>query len=515
MSAEKEKPAERSLTARAAWVMTAKSLSFALAFALPLLLVRRLSQGEFGLYKQVFLLVDTAVAVLPLGFYLSAFYYLPREPGRRRQIVFNILLFHLFVGGAACLVLLARPDLAASLLNAPELTALAPLAGATILLWIVSYFLETVAVAEQELGLAVLFIVGSRLTRSGMMFAAAALAPNVRALLYAALAQGALQTIVLLLYLRSRFGAFWRGFEWATLRAQLSYALPLGLAAIILTMFASLDNYFVSHEFGSNAYAVYAVGCFTLPLVPLLGEAVGQVMLPRVSLLQKQGQARQIVELTARMIRKLALVYLPFYALLLVVAREFVVLLFTEQYAASVPVFRVNLTLIPLAVLMSAADPVIRAYAEHRYYFLRLRLALLALMAAAIIVGLKTFGMTGAITAAVAVNCVERLVTARKCARVLGVTGRDWPLVADVWKIAAAAAAAGALTFFARRALAGAHPLVVLSACGAAYAGAYLAAVQLFGVATAAEREAVRGRVTRLLRRRDGVASGRAAERVI
>jgi O-antigen/teichoic acid export membrane protein len=232
-----------------------------------------------------------------------------------------------------------------------------------------------------------------------------------------------------------------------------------------------------------------------------------------VSYLQKQGDARAIVELVGRMVRKLALAFLPLYALLLVVAHEFIVLLFTGQYAASVPIFRVNLTLIPLAILASACDPVVRAYAEHRFWVLRMRLVMLAVMTGAILVGLKTFGMLGAITAAVAVNLVERLVTARKCARVLGATRRDWTLVRDVWKIAAAALAAAALTAAARVALGGVRPFFVLAACGAVFSAAYLAGVLLFGVPTREERAAVRRRAAALFKRRP-VAGGRAAQRL-
>ena len=50
-----------SLTVRALWLLVAKILAFALSIALPLLLVRRLSQQEFGLYKQAFLVVGTAL----------------------------------------------------------------------------------------------------------------------------------------------------------------------------------------------------------------------------------------------------------------------------------------------------------------------------------------------------------------------------------------------------------------------------------------------------------------------
>ena len=60
-----------SLTVRAFWLMFAKALAFVLGFALPLLLVRRLNQFEFGLYKQVFLVVSTSITVLPLGFSLT------------------------------------------------------------------------------------------------------------------------------------------------------------------------------------------------------------------------------------------------------------------------------------------------------------------------------------------------------------------------------------------------------------------------------------------------------------
>jgi hypothetical protein len=63
---------EVSLTARTIWFIGARILAFIFSFALPLLLVRRLSQHEFGVYKQLFLVVGTAVITLPLGFGMSA-----------------------------------------------------------------------------------------------------------------------------------------------------------------------------------------------------------------------------------------------------------------------------------------------------------------------------------------------------------------------------------------------------------------------------------------------------------
>src|SRR4030095_10894840 len=100
-----------SLTVRALWLLVAKILAFSFSIALPLLLVRRLSQHQFGLYKQTFLVVGSALTLLPLGFQMSAFYFLPREKERQGQIVLNILLFNFLMGGLGALVLTLFPQI--------------------------------------------------------------------------------------------------------------------------------------------------------------------------------------------------------------------------------------------------------------------------------------------------------------------------------------------------------------------------------------------------------------------
>lgn len=499
-----------SLTARASWLLVAKGLSFVFSFALPLLLVRRMSQAEFGLYKQVFLVVGTAVGLLPLGFGLSAYYFLPRAEGAaaRARVVFNVLAYNLLAGGAGALALLAFPGLLGAVFNDPALTALAPLVGLVILFWVFSSFLEIVAVANQETTLATLFIVGANLTKAVAMLGAAVAYGTVRALAYAALVHSVVQTVVLLVYLGRRFPAFWRGWDWPTLRAQLSYALPFGAAGLLFVAQTDLHSYFVSHEFGPAAFAVYAVGCFQLPLVGILTESVSSVMIPRVSLLQKRGERREILLLTARVIRKLAFVFFPVYAFLLVAGREFIALLFTEQYAASWPVFAVNLTLVPVCAIMF--DPIVRAYAAERYFLLRLRVALTGAMFLVFWFWTARLGLVGMISVVVAVGVFERLAVSYRAARVVGFEARDFALLSDVGRLALATLAAAAAAALTRLAVLGARPFFVLAACGAAFVLVYGAAVLLLGVPSAEERESAR-RVLAPWRRRLTGRGGAAA----
>jgi O-antigen/teichoic acid export membrane protein len=487
---------QSSLTARAAWILVAKVFAFALAFFLPLVLVRRLSQYEFGLYKQVFLVVGTAITMLPLGFGMSAYYFLPRERERQPHIIINILIFYMGMAGAACAVLFVSPETFAAIFNSPDLIEYAPLVGVVILLWVVSSFLDIVAVANQEPKLASLFIITSQATKSLLLIGAAVWFSTVRALIFAAIIQGVVQLALLLVYLRSRFVGFWRSFDPSVLRMQLSYALPLGLAGLLFTLQMDLHNYFVSNRFGPSVYAVYAIGCFQLPLVGMLSEAVCSVMIPQVSQLQKQGQSREIILLTARVMRKLSLVYFPLYAFLLVAGREFITVLFTEQYIGSWPIFAINITMVPAGILV--LDPILRAYAEQRYFLLKLRVALIVALVAALWFGTERLGLVGTIAVVVFVALAERLVTAIRMGRIVGLTHRDLHLLKGVGKAAVATITAAAATAFARSSVTHMAPLRVLLVCGAVFALAYLAGVHLTGALTAQERRIIRQQIGRL-----------------
>lgn len=492
--------ASGSLTSSAFWLMCARTLAFGFSFALPLLLVRSLSQTDFGIYKQVFLIVMTAVNILPLSFQMTAFYFLPREHARERraQIVFNILIFHLAAGGLGSLFVFLRPELLAAVFNTPELAGYAPQIALVMWLWVGSWFFEYVAIANGEVRMATALITSLQLTRTLLLVAAAFSFASVGAIIYASIAQGVLQLAALVIYINSRFEKFWRHFSWPMMRTQAAYALPFGFSSLFYFMQLNIDNYFVSHNFGAAAFAIYSIGCFQLPLYQILSDSTVAVVIPRVSYLQKEGEHREILVLIARMVRKLAAVYFAVYVFLTVMGREFILVLFTERYLASWPIFVVNLIVIPLTIIQNAYEPIVRAYAENRYFLLGVRTIIFTLLCGALWYGTPRYGMIGAITIGITANAIERLIIAAKAARVVHVTRRDWALLKDVGLLAVAALAAGAVTFGARSLLADVKPFYALALCGVAFGLVYLLLVTLLGVVTTDERDALRRKAVQL-----------------
>jgi O-antigen/teichoic acid export membrane protein len=485
-----------SLTAHVSWLMLAKTLAFAFNVALPVVVVRKLNLLHFGEYKTLFLLIATSVAILQFGFGMSAYYYLPREPDRQPEVILNIFAFNTVLGGLACASLMLWPSLLGRMFDQPALTGYARLMGVVILLWTISSALEIIPIANGEMKLASALIICVQLTRTVMYVAAVVIFGTVRALMYAAVIQGFLQTAVLWWYLQSRFGVFWNRFDGPLLRQQLSYAVPLGVAGVLYTVQTDLHSFFVTNRLGAAAFAIYSVGTVQLPLTTLLQEATNAVLIPRVSYLQHIDDAREIISLIARSMRKLAAIYFPMYTLLMTVANELIGFVYTRRLLASVPVFRINLTLLIVSILLQ--DPLFRAYKEQRFFLIRLRVLTCTLLVAGLWYGTTRFGPIGAITTVVIVSVIERTVTAIRFGRILGVGWKDFGQLKDVGKLAVAAAAAGVAAALVRVPLLGARPLVVLLVCGVVFSLVYLAAVLLLRIMTPEEKNLVRSFVIRI-----------------
>ncbi|GAC1402362.1 MAG: hypothetical protein NVSMB56_17370 [Pyrinomonadaceae bacterium] len=489
-----------SLMASAAWLTLARIASFAMGFALPLLLVRRLDQTALGLYKQVFQVVNDATTILPFGITMSAFYYLAREEAaKRRKIVFNIVLFHIFVGVVALLTLTFAPGLLSRVFSSPELKPLAPHIGVLVFFWLLGGLIDTIAIANNEAKLAMVFIILAQLSKTALLLAAGIMFGTVEALIYAGIAHSFVQALIVFGYLHSRFPHFWRAFDFSTLRGQLAYALPLGGAGLLYTLQHSMDNYFVSHYFGAAVFAIYAIGCFELPLIGTLGDSVGAVLITRISYLQKINARREIVLQTARVMRKLSALYLPMFAFLFVMSRELIVLLFTAQYVESARIYAVNLLMLPFYIL--PYDPIIRAYTTEGRFILKLRIALLPGLLTALWLAMTRGRLVAVISVVVAFHIIEKAIIVARLKRLLELTRRDLLLIKDVGRFAAAATIAGLATEILRLVLHDAHPFVALMCGGIVFGIVYVALVRLLNIVTPEERAELMNYVMLLPRR--------------
>ena len=212
------------------------------------------------------------------------------------------------------------------------MTRLAPKIGVVIWIWIFSTFLETVAIANQETRTRYRFHHSRHFSKTLLMGAAVLAFATVESFIYAAMIQGLIQTAILLSYLRSRFPGFWRTFDASFFREQMAYAVPFGLTGVLWMAQTDIHNYFVGFQFSSSDFAIYAYGCFEVPLIAMLSESVTSVLIPRMNALQLANDRGEMIRLMARASQKLAFFYFPIYVFLMITAHTFIITLFTQNY---------------------------------------------------------------------------------------------------------------------------------------------------------------------------------------
>ncbi len=464
-----------SLKSQSVWLLSAKIVGYFFAFLLPLLVVRVFTKEQVGVYRLIFQVIVDVAGILPVGFSLSVYYFLSRSSENRSRAILNILLFNLVMGGIACLTLFFFPQILGNILQSDEMTRLAPKAGFVIWLWIFGMFLEVVAIANQEPKVATVFIIFSQFTKSLFMACAVLIFETIDAMLYAAMVQASLQIVILVWYLNSRFPRFWTSFERSFFQRQLVYALPFGFAGVLWILQSSIHNYFVGANFGEARYAIYAYGCFEFPLIAMLYESISSVLIPRMSELQSRGETKRIIETAISAMNKVALTFLPIFAFLMILATPLYITLFTEDFLESVPIFRINILLLPVYILL--LDPIARAFEEVGRFLLKFRAFLIVGIVAALWFGVQYFDLRGMIAIVVLSIVFERIVLFIKLRKVLGLGFEHLYLLKTIGKtIGATAISAFILLVFYWYSIGTLYPLTI------ALAKQLLSSVGIYGL---------------------------------
>ncbi|MCI0392817.1 MAG: oligosaccharide flippase family protein [Acidobacteria bacterium] len=483
------------LTKKAALIVGANLLSMCLAFILPLVVVRTLNQAEFGLYKQAFQIMLSALGLLNLQVAVSVFYFMAREPEKKLQVVLNIVIFYSLVGSLIFLIFLIWPGWVTLIFKGSELVPYVPLLGLAILFWLVSTNLESVPIAAGDVRIASAFIILSQFTKSAMIILAVVIFGDITAILIAAVLQGAVQTAVMIIYIRRKFGRFLATVDWPLFRVQIGNALPFGIGGIVAIVQNDMHNYFVSHYFDTATYAIYAVGCFQLPLLGMLATSFASVLNPELAKHKEAADYQAIIHLWMDVMRKLAFFYLPGFALMFVLRQDLITVLFRVDYLASVPIFAINL--FGLLLGLTVHLHVLRLFDQLRYFRLKLYLVLIPITLGALHLGLISGGLFGVAVAVVCVQTLDVGITLAKIARELGMTRHDLLSLKPLLRIGAAAAASLLVTFVARHGLMQLPSLRRLIAGAAIFGMVYLITIFMMGAVKHEEQVALREMVSR------------------
>lgn len=499
----KTAPEQKGFLERAAWLSGANLLAFALSFLAPLVIVRVFSQSEFGTYKQLFQILMTAMIALYLQIPTSSYYFMPREPDRRLQVAMNIILFYALAGSVVAAVFIIFPDWLAAIFRNPALGEYVPLLGPALMLWLIAANVEVFPLALGDFRVASAFIILSQISKSVTLIGAAILFGSLRAVLWASIIHGAIQCALMLVYVHRRMGSLMirpdRLFDLTLLKKQLTNSLPYGVGGTIQGVQSDLHNYFVSYFFSPAVFAVYANGCFQMPLLSLLQRSFRDAFTPEIGRMEAEGDYKGMIHAWLNAMRKLSFVALPACALMFILRYELITTLFTEAYAASAPIF--SIYLINMLANMVLISSIMRTIADFRFFRLKLSLTLTPINFVALYAGVKLAGLIGVVTVAVSVHLLDMVICVMAICVRLGVKREDLKQLAPVIRTVAAVVVATMAAYPVKSLLGSGGSIVIMAVCGAVFGIVYVVAALALGSLTPEEKRGLYRRLRNLSQR--------------
>lgn len=388
-----------SLTTQAGLLAASRATGQVLNALVGIVLVRFISQEDYGTFRQVYLLFATLVVLTDLGLSESLYYFLPRNLGQRRRLMLRSTLVVGLAQVALGVAMIAGRTALGRFFNNPDLPQFVGFLAVYIGLSAITRLWEVQLVAEQRVPLAALVTGGFEALKVGLMFASLAIQPGIAGLMWALVGSVSLKMMAYAWFLLREFRSSAAG-EASGGGEQFRYAMALWVPGILNTLAMQAHQFIVGYSFTPAEYAIYSVACFQVPLIGVLTTSIIEIMLVRVTQARAEGREEEVRQVWYQASTKSLLVFVPIAVGLAAAAHPLIVLLFTPKYAAAAPLFAILMASLPLSAVFT--NNMLRAYGAMtdyaKFYTARLILGLVLGIAGVVWMGMWGVALSSVVT---------------------------------------------------------------------------------------------------------------------
>lgn len=397
-----------SLSDRAGFLIVANLVKYAVGFVMPMVLVRLLSQSDYGTYQQMILLGNAAIGVLTLGLPTSVYYFyhfVSQE--KSRVLILQTASLLAFSGVLATAVVFLKADYFAGSLNNPSMAKLLSIYAFSLAFTIGSEHCLHFMIAQNRYTLAVFIEVAETIIRVLLLLAPLYLGYGFDGLVVGIVVYAVFRFVTRNGYLLIKNGMPKGWYRQTFVSEQMAYSVPVALVTLSGMISSSLNRGMLANFVTPAHYAIYAVGALEIPLDVIFQASVANVLRASLPPLVRDGNLDEVTRVMREAVRKLSIIVLPSFVFLLGHSYQFITLLFTSHYEQSVYVFQIYLWLVPLHMMVSSLVPQVFGKPRINFYIVVIMSGLLLLLGYTL---LKTIGFYGPALAVVIVQYIQAVV---------------------------------------------------------------------------------------------------------
>lgn len=321
---------------------------FALFFTM--MLVRLISQHDFGSWRQFLIVFGLASNILTFGLPKSLLYfYSISAQSEKRRIALRTLLLTIGLGTLAAAIFLIARGLIAHAWSSPALSSYAGFFALYLFLaFPLNIFQSLLLGNDNRFMLAIWKVVFASLRLLVLVYVLV-VGGTLLNLLVAINIFAALQLLVsLVIYLHisgRNLSNLWQGIE-----EQFRYSSHVTALAVSGSIAQETDKILVSTSFSPDQFAAYSVGARELPLVNLFPYAISDAITPDLSRLHRDNKFAEFLNLWHSWLQRVAMIMFPLFALIVFKHEAIITLLYTRDYIAGAVPFLIIGFLIPLRI---------------------------------------------------------------------------------------------------------------------------------------------------------------------
>ncbi len=336
-------------------IMGSQGLTQVTTLVLSMILVRIVSKGVFGTYQQVNLVYLSIASAISLQLHSSLYYFIPKlGENRRGTLLFQSILITLgmsvIIGG----LMFVGAGLIAERFENPALVPLIRVFALYPFVERIIILIPAFMISMDKSVRAGVYTLVSSIGRIVPVVVAFSLGCELVTVFWSIIAVGALIALVGC----ADMVRFCPGDKWRVDRRlvaeQMNFAWPLVAVSVVGMINLQLNKILIAMVFDKEVYAVYSCGAIQLPIIAMVTSSLGAAMMPELVSMVSNGKFKDALSTWQEAARKCSFVIFPCFAFFLVIAHDFIVLLYQEEYSMASWPFMVYLFSLPIRVAIYA-----------------------------------------------------------------------------------------------------------------------------------------------------------------
>ncbi len=472
-----------SLTKRAVILIICRVMNYGVMILSPIFLVRIFDVHAYGQYREFIIYAMLLSGLVGFGVNANLLYFIPKRPDKERQSVTNTAIFILLMSIIGGIAVFAAGDLIRAQTSYDFVLPLI----AYLFFFVNLDFYEHYWLGKKRTDYVLYFSSARVVVRTLAVVLIAYATRDVPSVLWGMVAVEAVKCLVTLALFRRMFT---RAVDVVLIREQLRFIVPLGSASVISLVNNQVANFVIRLKMGVESLALYSIGSQQIPVINIIRSSIMDVLFPEMTQTDDAGR----LDLWRRANVIFCFLIFPVYVVFFYFARTFIELLFTAQYIAATPLFRIYMTILVIQCFEMGTP--LRAINRNIYYIFG------GLLAICINIGfiLAFFGATGFVSPGIAFVLAETAMALYFARGILTIYRLKVPQLFLWGKIVRIIfATIGALpALFASHLLHG-DAIAEATICAVMYAALYFLIVRLLRIE---EVELLVGKLTALIKKR-------------